>query len=58
MSITTENNNRTVSIRCGANIKPLPITWLWIVDSFVARWGVGGVPKVMARLAGDLSGPV
>jgi putative DNA primase/helicase len=46
MNLTTENNNRIVSIRCGANIKPLPITWLW------NGWLPAGKLTILAGAAG------
>lgn len=46
MSTGVFNENRSVAIRCGANIKPLPITWLW------EGWLPAGKLTILAGAAG------
>lgn len=46
MSTAVSNENRSVAIRCGANIKPLPITWLW------EGWLPAGKLTILAGAAG------
>ena len=43
---TTETHTRTVNIRCGADIQPLPITWLW------PGWLPAGKLTILAGAAG------
>jgi putative DNA primase/helicase len=43
---STENTNRSVKIRCGASIKPLPINWLW------NGWLPAGKLTILAGSAG------
>jgi len=46
MSTGVFNENRSVAIRCGANIKPLPINWLW------EGWLPAGKLTILAGAAG------